>query len=78
MLFVSLKVNRARARCCGLSDAQAAILSWRTTCSLAVNLSKLLEMANHLLFWAAFNWAQWGANGSKAFFCKAVKFCQED
>jgi len=35
-------------------------------------------MANHLFFWAAFNWAQWGAKGNKAFLCKAVKFCQAD
>ena len=78
MLFVSLNDKRARARCCGLRDAQAAILSWRTACSLAATLSKLVEMANHLFFWAAFNWAQWGAKGNKAFLCKAVKFCQAD
>ena len=78
MLFVSLNDKRARARCCGLRDAHAAILSWRTACSLAAKLSKLVEMANHLFFWAAFNWAQWGAKGNTAFLCTAVKFCQAD
>ena len=46
MLFVSLKDKRARARCCGLREAHSAILSWRTPWSLAVNLSKLQEIAD--------------------------------
>jgi len=76
MLFVSLNERRAWALWLGLREAQLAILSCKVACSLAGNLSKLLDTATHLFFCAALNCAQCGAKGAKAIFCWALRFCQ--